>query len=281
VKIGIVGAGALGTVFARALSSHGPVALLYRNDEPSPLADADVVIVAVKTYDTVAALSRLRYVLRPDAAIVSLQNGLLQLAHIRAALDGRHPVLLAPTTEGATRDASGAVRRGGVGATVVGIPAGCPGTDVVDAFVRRLREAGLAAAVANPIEPHLWAKLVVNAAINPVTALAGRPNGMLLDDAEARERAFALAREAAAVAAAAGVALPYPDPTERVLAVARTTAANRSSMLQDLERGAPTEIDAINGEVVRLGAILGVPVPNNADAVARIRARKSEHDPAR
>jgi 2-dehydropantoate 2-reductase len=249
--------------------------LLHRNDEPSLLADADLVIVAVKTYDTLAALAPLRTLIAPHVPVVSLQNGLLQVAQIEASLGAERPVLLAPTTEGAARTATGDVVRGGAGMTVVGIPAGRAGTDVSDAFVQRLRDAGLAAAAADPIEPHLWAKLVVNAAINPVTALAGRPNGMLLDDAEARARAFALAREAAAVAAAAGVVLPYGDPTERVLAVARATAANRSSMLQDLERGTRTEIDAINGEVVRLGKLLGVDVSHNVRAVSSIGVRKS------
>jgi 2-dehydropantoate 2-reductase len=133
------------------------------------------------------------------------------------------------------------------------------------------RAAGLAAEVADPIEPHLWAKLVVNAAINPVTALARRPNAYVFEDPSAAARAGALAREAAAVAAAAGITLPYPDPVAYVGDVVRATAANRSSMLQDLERGRPTEIDAINGEVLRLGRELGVATPENERVLDEVR----------
>jgi len=271
VRVGIVGAGALGTVFAEALAPVVPVEILRRGDDPRRFADVDWVLIAVKTYDTLAALRPLRAVLRPDAAVVSLQNGLLQVAQIESALGAGRIIVLAPTTEGAMRDPAGVARRRGTGSTVVGIPAGRLGTDRVDALADLLGAAGLAAAVAAPIEPHLWAKLVVNAAINPVTALARRSNAHVLDDPDARNRAAALAREAAAVAAAAGIALPYSDPVARVLDVARATSANRSSMLQDLERGGPTEIEAINGEIVRLGRLFGVATPENQRALDEVR----------
>jgi len=271
MTIGIVGAGALGTLFADALGKVARVETLGRGGDPTRLSAARIVLVAVKTYDTVAALRPLRDVLATGAAIASLQNGLLQVGHIETALGPGRTILLAPTTEGATRHADGTVRRGGFGLTTVGTPAGSAGTDLGDALADLFRAAGLAAAVADPIEPHLWAKLVVNAAINPVTALAGRTNAHVLDHAPASVRAALLAREAAAVAAAAGVALPYADPVERVLDVARATASNRSSMLQDLDRGRPTEIEAINGEIVRLGRSLGVPTPENERALDEVR----------
>jgi 2-dehydropantoate 2-reductase len=271
VKIAVVGGGALGSLFAGALARVAEVELIRRGDAPVRADAAAYVLVTVKTYDTVAALAPFRGVLSPGAAIVSLQNGLIQVRQIEEALGGGRTILLAPTTEGATREADGSVRRAGTGSTTVGTPVGNRGTDRADVFAELLRAAGLAAAVAEPIEPHLWAKLVVNAAINPVTALARRPNAHVVDHPPATQRARALALEAAAVAAAAGIELPYPDPSARMLEVARVTGANRSSMLQDVERGRPTEIDAINGEVVRLGRRLGVVTPENERVVDEVR----------
>jgi 2-dehydropantoate 2-reductase len=112
------------------------------------------------------------------------------------------------------------------------------------------------------IEPHLWSKLAVNCAINPLAALAGVPNGALLASATSRDRLVTIAREVGAVAAARGVVL-REDPGDLALKVAAFTSGNRSSMLQDRDRGALTEIDALCGAVVREGRRLGVPTPLN------------------
>jgi 2-dehydropantoate 2-reductase len=108
----------------------------------------------------------------------------------------------------------------------------------------------------------VWGKLVVNAAINPLTALLRVKNGELLERPSAREMMGALAREAAQVAYAEQIILPFSNPVEAVEEVARKTAANHSSMLQDVLRGAPTEIDAICGAVVKaaLKHKIGAPV---------------------
>lgn len=107
----------------------------------------------------------------------------------------------------------------------------------------------------------LWGKLAINAAINPITALLRVPNGELLSRPTARQLLQTIVREAAAVAVAQGVRLPYPDPVVAAEAIARRTAANRSSMLQDVLREAPTEIDAICGAVIQAGEKTGVPTP--------------------
>jgi 2-dehydropantoate 2-reductase len=109
----------------------------------------------------------------------------------------------------------------------------------------------------------LWGKLVINAAINPLTALLRISNGKLLVIPEVHELMAEAAREAAIVAARRGVKLPYADPVTAVEDVARKTAANTSSMLQDVLRGTPTEIDAINGAIVQAAEKLGVPTPVN------------------
>ena len=109
----------------------------------------------------------------------------------------------------------------------------------------------------------VWSKLIINAAINPLTALLKVANGELLERPAARGLMRALAEEAALVAIAEKVNLPFRDPAAAVEEVARRTAANHSSMWQDIQRGAPTEIDAICGAVVHAGQRHHIPTPIN------------------
>ena len=118
----------------------------------------------------------------------------------------------------------------------------------------------------------MWGKLVVNAGINALTALLRVPNGALAASAEARALMASAIAEAAAVAQARGTPLPYDNPLAHTLAIAQATSANHSSMLQDVLRGSPTEIDAINGAVEREGQRLGVPTPVNSMLAALVRA---------
>jgi 2-dehydropantoate 2-reductase len=276
MRIGIVGKGALGTVFAEALRPVATVRIAERGDVPPlALADVDAVLVAVKTYDTVAALQALRGVVRADVPIVSLQNGLDQVAQTTSALGSSRAIVLAPTTEAAYLDPSGAAHRIGRGTTTLGWAAERAGNFDLAALIALLRKAGLEARGTSPIEPHVWAKAIVNAALNPITALVGKPNGYVAENAAAAALAIALAREAAAVAAAEGIALPLEDAGEYVLDIARATAPNRSSMLQDIERKRPTEIDSINGAIVRRGRALGVATPENARMLDEIRRRSA------
>jgi len=271
MRIGVVGLGAIGTIFADALSTQAEVCRAKRSDSPSVLAGVEVVVVAVKAYDVVATLRALRNVIRPGVPIVALQNGIEQVAAVDAALGPSRPVILAPTTENAFRDAAGLVQRTGRGATILGWAAQRRGEFDLASFVALLQRAGLDARAVSPIEPFLWAKLVANVAINPVTALARQPNGFVVEDRAARELAVALAREAETVAIAEGISLPFEDAGEYALGVARETAPNRSSMLQDLERQQRTEIDALNGAVVRRGAAHGIATPENARMLDEVR----------
>jgi 2-dehydropantoate 2-reductase len=125
-----------------------------------------------------------------------------------------------------------------------------------------LRRAGLECQPREDIETVLWEKLVINVGINPLTALLRVPNGVLLTLPSAWEVAVAAAREAQAVAQAAGVDLTG-DPEARLAQVCTATAANRSSMLQDILVGRPTEIEALNAQVSQRGAALGVATPVN------------------
>jgi 2-dehydropantoate 2-reductase len=136
-----------------------------------------------------------------------------------------------------------------------------------------MTRAGLANEIVTPIEPRAWQKLVASLAINPTTALAGVPNGAILTIPALRERAASLAREAAAVARASEIALPFADPVAYAESVMHETAANRSSMLRDLECGRHTEIEAIAGTIVRRAEALGIAVPYARAALHEVRAR--------
>jgi 2-dehydropantoate 2-reductase len=133
-------------------------------------------------------------------------------------------------------------------------------------------EAGFQVQTVNDADALIWGKLVINAAINPLTALLHVPNGELLQRPEARKLMGALARETAAVAVANGVHLPFEDAVRAAEDVAQKTAANHSSMYQDVLRGAPTEIDAICGAITQAGEELGIPTPVNRVCWQLLRA---------
>jgi 2-dehydropantoate 2-reductase len=150
---------------------------------------------------------------------------------------------------------------------------GDPDDAAVGGLAAMLQRAGIAVRRVPDIEPELWKKLAVNCAINPLTALRGVPNGALLEDPDTRALMVAAASEVAAVAAARGLLIE--DAAGAALEVAGATAGNRSSMLQGMERAAPTEIDALCGAVVREARKLGVAVPVNERLWREVRAREA------
>lgn len=133
--------------------------------------------------------------------------------------------------------------------------------------------AGLPTSLVDDAQSLIWGKLAVNAGINPLTALLQVPNGYLLRNAGAFDIMSRAAMETAAVASAMGIDLPYPDPARRVAEVAQATAANRSSMAQDIARGMPTEIEQITGAVTEHGQRFAVPTPVNEALLHLVRAQ--------
>ena len=282
----IVGTGALATLFAARLSAQGHDvtmlgtweagldaltrdgarlvdsaghALAFRvrvTRDPKRVTGARYAFVLVKAWQTERAAHQLAECLADDGLAVTLQNGLGNDDILAKSL-GRERVALGVTTTGATLLGPGLARAGGEG--VVSLEAH-PRIGVVESALRGARFNVEVVADAKSL---VWGKLVVNAAINPLTALLRIPNGELLERPAARTVMGALAQEAAAVAAALRVFLPFANPVEAAEAVAKKTAANHSSMFQDIRRGAPTEIDAICGAVTRAGERHGVATPVN------------------
>jgi len=224
--------------------------------DPAECRCAKNALVLVKSWQTERAAQQLAGCLDDAGVALTLQNGLGNREALTAIL-GAERVALGVTTAGASLLAPGYIRVAGNGKVKLGTH------PRLESLADHLSKAGFSVEIVVDPDSLLWGKLVVNAAINPLTALLRIPNGELLKRPSARQLMVDAAREAATVAVARGVDLPYADPIEMVEEVAHQTATNLSSMLQDILRGAPTEIEAINGAIVRLGEQAGVPTPVN------------------
>ncbi len=308
-RVLVAGAGALGSVFGGLLAQAGwPVVLLGRPEhmdvvrrdglrieglfgehvvrvidavsDPAALRGVfDTVLVTVKSYDTAGVVRAVAPYVAPDGVLVCLQNG---LGNVECAADvvGASRVLGARVIFGAEPLGVGRVR-----VTVNAAPVLVGSPDRADAarcararaWAGHFAAAGIPSAPTDDLLAELWAKVFYNAALNPLGALLGVPYGYLPGDPDARALMDRAIEEAFAVARAEGIALRWPDAaayrTVFYDELVPTTAAHRSSMLQDLERGRPTEIDAINGYVSRCGDALGVAAPVNATLTHMIRAR--------
>jgi 2-dehydropantoate 2-reductase len=236
---------------------------------PGDCVGARFALVLVKSWQTERAAQQLAECLSPGGLALTLQNGLGNRESLERAL-GTPRVALGVTTTGATLVGPARVRPGGEGVISLGEH------PRLGPLAELLRGAGFAIKIVPEADDLLWSKLVINAAINPLTALLRVPNGELLNRPSARTLMGELAREAADVAAAMGRQLTFPDPVAASEDVARRTAVNHSSMFQDILRDAPTEIDAICGAVVRVGEQCGVPTPVNRTLWLLVKALTEE-----
>lgn len=233
--------------------------------EPLQLPETRYALVLVKSWQTNRSGCLLRSCLAPNGLALSLQNGLGNREALAESL-GPERVALGVATVGANLAGPGTVRAGGEGSLFIG------DHPQLEPLVALLQRAGFEVELTSDPDALLWGKLAINAAINPLTALLGVPNGELLKRPSARQLMAGLARETAAVAFAQGIRLPYPDPVAMAETVAERTALNRSSMLQDIQRGAPTEIDAICGNIVEAGEEFGIETPLNRSMTLLVKA---------
>lgn len=290
MRIGVIGAGAMGSLFGGRLAAAGENVVLYdvnrahvdavSNDgliieeavtgheisvrpsattDPGDLGNVDVAIVFVKSSATEAVCRQFLPILGRETIVATFQNGLGNEDVLRAHFADRTAVGV--TSWGGTFLAPGRVRHAGSGATYIAMSNGDHRR--LDPFVAALRRAGVDIKVEPDIRNLIWSKLVINVGINPLTALTGLPNGGLCDHDETKELVELLVGEAVAVAKAKGITLTYPDPVSAVLDVAEKSRANRSSMLQDFDNARVSEIEVINRAIVREAEALGIDVPVN------------------
>lgn len=259
-------------VAARGLTVSGKTDANVRVKAVTRAVEADVpdvLLLTVKSYATAQALHDAAPLMGARTLVVSMQNGLGNVERVAEAVDERR-VFAAVTTHGVTFVEPGHVRHAGVGYFRVGSPFN------EHAQARRLAEtfAGALDGVefTDRVVGELWAKVVVNCAINPITAITGLKNGALLEVPPLRELMQRAAEEAIDVARAENAPLPEGEDLQlRARRVAELTAANKSSMLQDVERGRPTEVDAICGEVVQRGARHAIDTPVNLSLRALVK----------
>ena len=282
MKVAVMGAGSVGCYFGGLLALSGlPVTLIGRpqhvdavnergllleiagqrrsvpmraTTEADGVADAEVVLFCVKSGDTEAVGSAIAPHLRPGATILSLQNGVDNPERLGAVL-GRSVVPVAVYVATAM-GGPGHVVHHGRGELVIG-----PCDRAAD-IVARFGAAGIPTTVSATAMDALWAKLIVNCAYNALSALTRMPYGRMLRQPGVEEVMADVVAECVAVARAAGVTVS-PDILPSVLGLAATMPGQCSSTAQDLAQGKRTEIDHLNGFVVRKGAALGVPTPVN------------------
>ncbi len=223
------------------------------------LQQADMVIITVKSYDTDAALEAVRPLVAEGTLVVSLQNGLNNAELITKAYPGK--AVIGVTSLGATKSGPGRVYYAGEGDTCFGVWKG--DNKAAEKVAEVFNSIGLDSNVTEDIMSELWAKAIINAAINPVTAIARCKNGRILKDENLLKVAEMACREGERAAKANNVDLGDGDMFDRVKLVLRRTSENRSSMLQDVERRKRTEIDEISGEIVRRAEKAGVDTPVN------------------
>ena len=303
-RVAVLGAGAVGGYFGGMLARAGAhVTLIGRpvhvdrwareglfldsinfqervrvaaSTEIADTRDAELVLFSVKTLDTEDAAGRLAQHARPDAVIVSLQNGVDNVERMRRAA-GLDPIA-AVVYVASSMPAPGRVKHDGRGDLVIGDQpgrSGPPREAVLSRVAAWFEAAGVPCRVSPGIQADLWTKLILNAALNPISAAVRVTYGDIVALPEPRETVRQLVDECVAVARADGVALPDVDYVQMVWAFAEKVGQVYSSTSQDLERGKRTEIDALNGYVVRRGAALGVSTPVNQALVALVRLREA------
>lgn len=296
MKVAIVGAGAMGSLFGALLEEAGNEVWLLDvwkehlaaiADEglkieskenirhvflniarrPEEIGPADLTLVFVKSYHTEVVAGTAAALAGNKGIVMTLQNGLGNAEKLSVYIDPNR-ILAGTTAHGATVLAPGHIRHAGKGPTIIGTWDGDDKT-VVDQIATAFRKADIETRAVNDVRPVIWEKLLVNVGINAITALTGIRNGQLLDMATTRRLSQKAVEEAMAIAQVKGIQV-RKDIVEHVFNVAKATSANRSSMGQDIDFGRPTEIDAINGMVVSIGERLSLPTPVNHTLTALV-----------
>lgn len=290
MRVGIVGAGALGSVVGGLLFEAGiDVVLIRRNTEyvnlitegglwlegvsgdrllhppivadPGEAGEVDLALVLVKSYDTKGAVSAVRRVLSRGGAVLTLQNGIGNYEILAEAFPGQ--VLLGTTTMGALALGPGKVRHTGFGQSHFGEADGRSSERAAEVASILERMGGGPVHMVENALGCVWSKLVINAAINAPATLLRLRNGDLTATESGNELIHNIVDECVSLTQAKGITLIFEDPEAQVKAVCEATASNLNSMFQDILAGRRTEIDFINGAVAREAANAGTDAPVN------------------
>ena len=301
-RVAVLGAGAVGCYFGGMLARAGaPVTLIGHpphveaitrhglffdglhfqqyipvsaSTQASAACDAEIVLLCVKTLNTEEAAKSLVPHLAPGAALLSLQNGVDNVERIRSAagIDAFAGVVYVAVA----MTAPGRVKHSGRGELILGDLPGRAREDgqrqaQLERIASLFERAGVPSPVSGNLEGELWVKMIINCAYNAVSALGRAHYQRAGNNRWARAVMVKATEEALGVARAAGVRLPEIDMVETVLGISESMANATSSMAQDLGRGKRTEIDSLNGYLVRRGAEVGVATPVNQTLHALVK----------
>lgn len=303
MKVGVVGAGAMGSLFGGLLAEAGAEVWLIdiwkahvdavnnsgleieregksrtvhlkATADPGAVKGCDLVIVFVKSTHTGDAAQTAGRIAGEKGLVLTLQNGMGNADRIAQDVDPMN-VIAGTTSYGATMLGPGKIRHAGIGPTTIGmwLDREADKAKKVAAFFAK---AGIETEVADDVRSIVWGKLLINVGINAITALTGIKNGELLDLEATQGLSRAAVEEAAAVAQAQNIDV-RGDVAAHVLEVARATGANRSSMGQDVDNRRLTEIAAINGVVVKEAERLGMPAPVNRTLTALVETLQEHY----
>ena len=298
-RVCVVGAGAIGSLFAGHLAQVADVSVLTRRGEhaealereglrvsgrsaltaaveaatdPARVHEPDLVILACKGVDLEAAAARLEGAF-PAAAVLTIQNGLGAEEIVRR--HGDWPLISGVTFMSGTKHSDTHVEYILDTATWLGPYGGTTFARVQEAAAL-IASSGLQAEAFEDLRPAQWSKLIFNATVNTVAALTGLPHDFHFAAGELGELVHALVEEGKAVAAAAGVSL-REDPWEMNVHATKRGAAHYPSMLEDVEAHRPTELELITGALVREAERAGVPVPLHSALYRLVRGREASY----
>ncbi len=304
MNIAIIGPGAIGLFIAYALERAGVKAtLIYRERFRKLLVEKsggpkfkigfnifrlshrlsfitaekrksyDIVFITTKAYDFKDAIMEAARILKDDGVAVSMQNG-IGLLEQSERLIGETRSIAAILTYGATRIDIATSELKGTGNIYLGQRVG-EASPLLDEVKNLLNRGGLNVEIVDDIDGYRWLKVLVNAAIGPITAIFREENKVLLQNKYANQLAISVVTEGMDVVNKQGVRLPR-NPMDELFNVVRLTAGNKSSMLQDVISGKRTEIDYINGAIVEYGRLHGVPTPINETLIFIIKGLTGE-----
>ena len=305
MKIAVAGPGALGCLVAGALKNKTKEDIWIYDDSPERVlrikdrgihveglsgsyqakvnisADAkdigvcDFVIICVKSYSTEDVCKDIKELVGENTFVVTLQNG---IGNVQILNDyfGPDKVIAGITNHGSTLLGLGHVKHAGKGETIIGKSDGKLSGALRD-LQNLLTKAGFETKISKDIDSVIWGKLIINVGINALTAITRLNNGRLIEYEEARSLLRAAVQEAAKIVKRKRIKLAYDDPIQKVESVCKATSGNVSSMLQDVLNKKRTEIDFINGAVVRQGKALGIVTPVNEVLTNLVKAIEASY----
>jgi len=300
MNITVIGAGAMGILFSGLLSKKNSIFILEKNINarekiarsgikitgstalvvpPSEIKiitniknieNSDIVVIFVKSYDTTDVLKKIRRFIGKKTFVMTLQNGLGNYENILKYVE-KNRVICGTTSHGAILKDYGVVRHTGSGDTVMGYVSG------IEKIADNFKGCGINTSTAKNIQSAIWSKLAINCAINPVGAVSGVTNGEIIRYPGLREISVAAGKEAVAVAGLAGIKLLFNDVSEKIDEVCKNTSGNINSMLADIKAGRKTEIDSLNGAVVKKAEEFGIKVPVNKALYSIVKKNSSKN----